>query len=193
MKKGLQRKKSYRTQLKKQKEKPDKKTEAIFVKSLNPEGKDCRRISPADLCFCGHRASMHLHTNPPNLQCSEKDCSCSSFHYVPSKTLKCICKHSSIRHDPLSFRCKQCISCLGFASNWTCSCGYRLLDHTGKALDKNGKPIKQEVKLPPIKDNSMNYPKFDRVKESNVVHNPVEDDLSFNSDEKQNVHQQYRK
>ena len=41
------------------------------------------------------------------------------------------------------------------------------------------------MKLPSIKVNGINYPYYDKVKESRVVHNPVEDEEEyFNENEK---------
>lgn len=74
---------------------------SFIVKSRSPKGQLCRNIKKGDICFCGHKIEQHLEKGD-TLSCESQDCSCVSFCYLPSISIKCICKHSPLRHDPIS-------------------------------------------------------------------------------------------
>ncbi|KAL0487821.1 hypothetical protein AKO1_000044 [Acrasis kona] len=44
--------------------------------------RDCARIGPSSLCFCGHHLTSHDLKNI-NVKC--KACSCSKFEFIPSR------------------------------------------------------------------------------------------------------------
>ena len=126
---------------------------------MNPQGKECRILKHLDLCFCGHNMGKHLNGDKNNLSCTSENCNCYQFKYIPGKSIKCLCKHSPLRHDPIDRKCLQCICCLGFVTHWSCSCGNRLLEHSSVLYGTIGKKNDSSIKLPKIKENtSVNYP-----------------------------------
>ena len=130
----------------------------------------------------------HLNGNQNNLSCVVDNCNCQEFKYIPGKSIKCLCKHSPLRHDPVDRKCLQCVCCVGFVTNWSCSCGSRLLEHESKLFRADGKMADSSIKLPKIKENkSVKFPKYDFIKESYVKENKNIDEDDYCENEKENM------
>lgn len=93
---------------------------------LNPQGKECLLIQKRHNCFCGHRFDSHAYISNA-LHCASLGCPCKSYEYVPSASIKCICKHSNLTHSH-GKKCEKC-QCGAFTSDIYCKCGYKLSQH----------------------------------------------------------------
>jgi Protein FAM221A/B len=126
----------------------------LYVNWVSPMGIECKAVGPSSKCFCDHRYKEHntLLNSKSKVQGSCKGCKCPSFNYIPiygSQDLKCGCKHSYLDHDKVSKKCQKC-KCLGFTCSWSCTCGYKYIEHTtvfetreerikkGKVIDELG-------------------------------------------------------
>ena len=65
------------------------------------------------------------------MNCKQAGCKCLDFQYIPihgSQDFKCSCKQSYLKHDVNKKTCAQS-NCKGFATSWSCTCGYKFMDH----------------------------------------------------------------
>ena len=96
----------------------------------------CFPTTAESRCICGHRLRNH-NGNGIKHSCSEKNCGCKGFFYIPSEgswMLRCRCKRKATEHDykkpykstkpPLAG-----VVCNGFDSPWICNCGCGWQDH----------------------------------------------------------------
>lgn len=123
----------------------------LFVYWSNSSSLECKTIGPHSKCFCGHRYKDH-HTDDvktKKVPCRTPQCKCHQFNYVPvygSNDLKCLCKHSYTKHNPLSKRCENpACRCGEFSSTHSCSCSRHYNDHETRFYSKSerqamGKP-----------------------------------------------------
>ena len=99
----------------------------------------CFPTTAESRCICGHRLRNH-NENGIKHGCSEKNCGCKNFFYIPSEgswMLRCRCKRKATEHDyrkpykstkpPLAG-----VICNGFDSPWVCNCNCSFSDHKQK-------------------------------------------------------------
>ncbi|XP_068188997.1 protein FAM221A isoform X2 [Antennarius striatus] len=91
---------------------------------------------------------------PLVLPCQVRGCRCPAYQYIPmigTNPVRCRCKHLPQDHSEApDHLCKNCRSCSGFCSPYTCGCGqpssaHKTLVETKLQREARGRPIGRDV------------------------------------------------
>ncbi|XP_068188999.1 protein FAM221A isoform X4 [Antennarius striatus] len=140
---------------------PQRVKNRLYVSFGVPGGIDCKLIGPETQCFCSHRYKQHKtdfevvsSERPLVLPCQVRGCRCPAYQYIPmigTNPVRCRCKHLPQDHSEApDHLCKNCRSCSGFCSPYTCGCGqpssaHKTLVETKLQREARGRPIGRDV------------------------------------------------
>jgi hypothetical protein len=128
----------------------------MYTTWYNPDGVACKVVGPSSKCFCDHPYKTHDFLECPNdkIKCKQVNCKCANYSYLPiygSQDFKCSCKHSYMAHDAKR-TCTSC-ACKAFTSSWTCTCGYKYMEH--KTVSERGKEKEEKGEVVNVKQGGV--------------------------------------
>ncbi|KAL4495486.1 hypothetical protein ABPG72_020227 [Tetrahymena utriculariae] len=130
--------------------------------------KECVRVKPPCLCFCGHHFKTHewWDSQTKQIKCRAPGCQCGKYRYLHhqgSWFLMCKCKHTAIDHNPNGAPgpcSKAGCACSGFQTSFSCQCGGSWQNHdtivdTEEERRQQGKPVDTDVVKTRLKDKQV--------------------------------------